>query len=174
MDARFGFIHEQIEIKILILFILMRLPEPVSTDELADIALCDDGISYFDFIEGLSDLVSTEHVEYDGEKYAITEKGIRNGKITETGIPYSVRIKADSRAAQLRGTMNRNSLINTSRTIRRKGGYTVSLSLSDGIDNIISVELLAANNKQAEELEKGFRKNAEKIYSDFIKLILDE
>ena len=48
MNERFGFIHDKLDIKILILFILQRLYAPISMDTLAELTLCDDGISYFD------------------------------------------------------------------------------------------------------------------------------
>ena len=48
---RFGFIHDKLDIKILILFVLRRLPDYVQGDTLAELVLCDDGISYFDYTE---------------------------------------------------------------------------------------------------------------------------
>ena len=51
MRRRFGFIHEEFEIKILILFILRRLSAPIPIDTLAELVICDDGISYFEFSE---------------------------------------------------------------------------------------------------------------------------
>ena len=51
MIKSFGFIHEKLEIKVLILFILRRLPEPILLDDLIELAMCDDGISYFEFME---------------------------------------------------------------------------------------------------------------------------
>ena len=172
MDDRFGFIHEKIDIKILILFVTGHLSEPVDLDTLTDLTLCDDGISYFDFVECVSELAGTEHVSTDGASYRITEKGARNGKITENFIPYSVRMKAEKNTAELRMRQNRKALIKTSRTLRRKGGYSVALSLSDGLDEIISMSLYAASEDQAVALEKGFSEKAEAVYNDIIKMIL--
>ena len=45
---RLGFIHEKFDIKILILFVLRRLPAPVSFEELSELVLIDDGFDYFD------------------------------------------------------------------------------------------------------------------------------
>ena len=45
---RFGFIHEKLDIKILILFILSRLPGEVPPEVLGELCQCDDGIGYFD------------------------------------------------------------------------------------------------------------------------------
>lgn len=174
MDERLGFIHEKLDIKILILFILRRLPEPVTFETLSDLTMCDEGISYFDFAECVSELVKTEHLSTDGHTYSITEKGITNGEITEDSLPFSVRLKAEKNTAELRSVLCRKSLISATHAIRRKGGYTVDLSLSDGIGDVISLRLYAASESQATALESGFALNAEKIYNQIIKLILNE
>ena len=48
MDERFGFIHEKLDIKLLILFVLRRLPAPIDAESLSDLVLIDGGIGYFD------------------------------------------------------------------------------------------------------------------------------
>ncbi|HHT17166.1 MAG TPA: DUF4364 family protein [Papillibacter sp.] len=174
MEQRLGFIHDKIEIKILILFILRRLPEPVTLDTLGTLTLCDGGITYFDFTECLAELVETGHIETDGHTYIITEKGRINGEITENSLPYTVRAKAEESTKELSVELMRRSAITTSRTIRRKGGYTVHLALSDGVSEICAIELFAASEEQAKALENGFSENAERIYNGLIKLILQE
>lgn len=173
MIGNFGFIHEKIEIKILILFILRRLPEPIAFDALIELAMCDDGISYFDLSECIAELVKTDHLSLEGGKYSITKKGMRNGEITENGIPYSVRAKAEKSTAEIRAAQNRNAMIKTSSICDQESGYKVNLSLSDGFGDVVSMELFAANEQQSLELEKGFRKNAESIYNALIELILN-
>lgn len=173
MEERHGFIHEKLDIKILILFILRRLPEPVTLDTLGGLTLCDEGISYFDFTECVSELVQSGHISTDGHTYALTDKGVRNGEITEDGLPYSVRVNAEKSTAELRLQMSRKSMITVSRSIRRKGGYTVELGLSDGVSDIVSMKLFAASENQARALEDGFSANAETIYNKVINLILN-
>lgn len=174
MEERFGFIHDKLDIKILILYILRRLPEPVTLDTLSELTLCDEGIGYFDFAECVSELVATEHIKTDGHTYSLTDKGIKNSDITENSLPFSVRVKAEKGASDLRFMMNRKSMITSSHSIRRKGGYTVDLSLSDGISDIISLKLFAVSQAQAQSLEDGFSKNAEGIYNKIIQMILED
>ena len=87
-----GFIQDKLEIKFLILYIAARIIEPIPFDLVLDLAMCDEGVDYFDFSECLRDLVKTEHltVSNDG-MYTITEKGMRNSQICESSLPYSVR-----------------------------------------------------------------------------------
>ena len=54
---RFGFIHEKLDIKILILFILRRLPGVVDPETLGELCQCAGGVGYFDYSDCLSELV---------------------------------------------------------------------------------------------------------------------
>lgn len=173
MENRFGFIREKVDIKILILFIMRRLNEPVDFEQLSDLTMCDDGINYFDFSECVDELVSSDHLYYNGEEYIITDKGRKNGEITESGIPYSVRLKAEKNVSRTNAVKARDAMISTSRELKRGGGFDVNLSLSDGVSEIFSVKLLAINEKQAESMENGFRKNAESVYNALMNKLID-
>ena len=80
----FGFIHGELDTKILILYVLRRLPRPVDAHTLSDLCSFDNGVSWFDYADCLAGLVDTGHVEaLDGERYMITEKGSANGEAAE-------------------------------------------------------------------------------------------
>ena len=174
MVGNFGFIHEKLDIKILILFILRRLSEPIPIGTLTELTMCDDGIVYFDFMECVSELVSTDHIRFENKKYSITKKGERNGEITENSLPYSVRMLVENSTFKLRSKQSRSSLIETSHTTKPDGGFSVALSLSDGVGVIASMELFASSEHYAQALEDGFRKNAENTYNAIIGTILSE
>ena len=103
----------------------------------------------------------------------ITDKGRKNGSVTETGIPYTVRLKAEKSAAVANARLARDAMISTDKEMKRGGGYTVHLSLSDGTCDIISMELFAASSKQADDIEAGFRKHAEAVYNAIIKKLFE-
>ena len=172
-ERNFGFIHEKTEIKILILYIMRRIPEPVTFEILTGLTLCDGGISYFDYCESVAELVQTEHLLLKDDNYSLTAKGVRNGEATEISLPYSVRLKAESNASDYRAMRNRNAMIGTTHTVNPDGGYLVKLSLSDGVGDIISIEMIASSEKQALSMERGFRKDAENVYKSIIGMILN-
>ena len=172
MVENFGFIHERIEVKVLILFIMRRLSEPVALDVLTGLTLCDEGISYFDVTDCLANLIETKHLRLEDDKYSLTSKGKRDGEILEKDLPYSVRVKAEAATAAVRLHQNRDAMIKTSCTANEDGGYKVAVSLSDGIGEILSMELFAANEQQANAIEKGFRKDAEQIYLSIIEMLI--
>ena len=98
--GRVGFIQDKLEIKFLILYVAARLIEPVPFEAMQELTMCDDGIDFFDFSECLSNLVESQHLTLsDDGLYAITEKGLHNGAICESSLPYSVRLRADKDVA---------------------------------------------------------------------------
>lgn len=160
-----GFIQDPLEVKLLILYILARVVEPIDLPTLTDLTLCDEGVDYFQFSQALADLRETGHVELKEEKYSITEKGRTNGAACESGIPYSVRVKCDRSTGELNAVLRRNSQVKASATPRLGGGHTVTLSLSDDSGSILKLDMLAYSPEQVERLTANFRKHAEQIYN---------
>jgi len=173
MVDNFGFIHKPVEIKVLILFVMRRLPEAVTMSELTELTMCDNAISYFDVTDCIDNLIKTEHLRLDSDKkYFLSEKGKHNGEILEKDLPYSVKEKAEAATALVRAAQARNSMIKTSRNCEDDGSYEVTLSLSDGVSEIISIKLVAANENQAIAMENGFRKSAEEIYKSVVAMTM--
>ena len=95
MDNHFGFIRDKLDIKILLLYILDKLPYPVEGVVLSELALFDGGFSWFDYTDCLSELAQNGQVTEENGRYAITDRGRENLGYIGTSIPYSVRAKAD-------------------------------------------------------------------------------
>ena len=176
MEERFGFIHDKLEIKLLILFLLARLEAPIDLDSLTEMTLsCDDGISYFAFSECMAELIETAHIsEVSEHSLIITDKGRRNGQAMESSIPPTVRKQAEAKATALARVQRRNAMIKTAHKPRRDGGVTVQLALSDGLDEILNMELYAANEAQAAIITESFNKRAEQVYGQIIALLVDD
>lgn len=159
-----GFIRTKVEIKILILYILNRLPRPIDITMLAELALCDEGVNYFDFTEALSELIETQNVVKLDDKYMITAKGIANGSEIESSLPYTVRLDADKSTMKLSRILKRSAMIEASHIEKDDGSCLVSLSLSDGIGSLMKLDILAGSREQAEAMEKRFKASAEDLY----------
>ena len=168
----FGFIHEKLDIKILILFILRRLPGTVDPETLLELCQCDEGIGYFDYSDCLSELVETGHITESEEGYTITEKGARNADAVESSLPYSVRSKALRLLVPVEERLRRAAMI-TARHNMGEGGCTVELAMGDGKGDLIRLQLLCADEEQARRIEKNFRKNAEGYYQRIVGLLTE-
>ena len=162
-----GFIHEKLDIKILILYVLRRLPAPIDGEKLGDLVLIDGGIGYFDYKQCLSELVDNAQVEESEDAYVITAKGSHNGEILENSLPYSVRSKAERAIGPVAEEMRRSALILANHECS-DAGVTVYLSMSDGMGSIFDLKILAADEEQALRMERHFKKNAERLYHHFV------
>ena len=170
---RFGFIHEKLDIKILILFILRRLPGVVDRETLGELCQCDNGIGYFDYSDCLSELTENGNVIETPEGYQITEKGARNADAVESSLPYSVRMKADRVTEPIAEQMRRAAMIVAQHTNTPEGGCNVHLALSDGIGQIVSMQLLAADEAQARTMEHYFKAHAEDVYQALVRMLTE-
>lgn len=169
-----GFIRDKLEIKFLILYVTSRVIEPLPLSQVQELTMIDDGIDYFAFSECLNDLVRTEHLRLtENEQYAITAKGIKNSGICETSLPYSIRMKADKAIAACNREILRRSQVQGKVIPRENGTFTVELSLSDDVDNVMDLKLMVASREMAEDLAKRFEENPEKIYSKMVTALYD-
>lgn len=169
-----GFIHDKLEIKFLILYITARVIEPIPFDTVLDLTLCDDAIDYFDFSECLTDLVKTEHLILKDDLYSITEKGLRNSRICESSLPYSVRLRCDKNLAACNRKLRRKSQVKASTEKRANGTCTVHLSLEDDMGSLMDLDLMVVREDMGKLVEKRFLKNPEKLYSQIMELLLSE
>jgi len=170
---QFGFVREELDIKILILYILARLPGPVDRESLADIVFCDGAVNYFSFSECLSELISTGHIVKEYGKYEITARGRADGAMIETSLPVSVRDNADIGMLPVAERISRESMIRTEH-VDGTAGCTVKLTLSDGKGVILNLSALVGDEEQAEMIEKKFRRNAEEYYVRILNLFLND
>ena len=170
-----GFIHDKLEIKFLILYITARVIEPIPFDTVLDLTMCDDGVDYFDFSECLNDLVKTEHLTLSEDGlYAITDKGLRNSRICESSLPYSVRLQCDKNLATCNRKLRRKSQVRASWEKRSNGTYTVSMALDDDTGSIMDLKVMAVREDMAVMLAERFRKTPEKLYSEIMNVLLSD
>ena len=165
-----GFIHEELDLKILILYILKRLPAEIEPEELFSLCQSDGAVGWFDFSICLSDLTESGHVEMIDGACGITEKGRKNADTVENSLPFSVRQRAEKAAASMTESMLRSGCISTKHTVS-DGNYTAEFSLSDGVGEILHLKLLCADEGQAKVMEKRFRRDAENYYQKIVEML---
>lgn len=173
MDERFGFIHEKLDIKLLILFILRRLPGVVDRSILTELVQCDGGVGYFDFSDCLSELVDAGQVEECEGGYRITEDGAANGETVESSLPYSVRKKAEKLLAPEAERLRRLAMLTAEHEFK-EGSCFVTLAMDDGKGEILRMNVLCSGEEQARRIEKNFKRSAEEIYGKVIVMLDDE
>ena len=153
---------------------MARVASTVDFATLADLTFCDDGVEYFDFAESVAELVDTGHLALEEDRYTITEKGRRNGKICESSLAYSVRRKCDQNLARVNGVLRRDAQVRTETLPREDGGVTLRLILDDDKGNIMTLDMLTVSQEQAGRLAERFRAQPEKLYHGILQVLLEE
>ena len=93
--GNYGFVHDKLEIKFLILYVMARIIEPVPFAKVLELTMCDDGFGYFDFSDCLAEMVTSKHLTLRDGLYSITDAGRSADEACMTSLAYSVRCKAD-------------------------------------------------------------------------------
>lgn len=172
--AQYGFIHNKLDVKLLVLYILSCAAGPLERDTLIDLAMVDDGVDYFTFMEVLSELEETEHLTCTGDSYAITDKGRKNSAVCESSLPYSVKYKAMLKLSKVNAALRRDAQVRSEILPRDGGAYTLRLALDDEAENLLTIELLAPSLAQAEQLAEHFRTRPEQVYNSVLDILLDQ
>lgn len=167
-----GFIHSKLDIKLLILYLTSRLAAPVDFSTLTDLAMCDDGVDYFQYAEAVSELIASGHLEQNDDLYAITEKGRRNISAGESSLSGVIRKRCDQRLAPLNNAIQRKAQIKAAVEESENGGHLVRLSLSDDSDTIFTLSLWAPSRETGEKIAGEFRAHPERIYNGILGVLL--
>jgi len=172
---RLGFIHDMLDVKVLILFVMARVSYPVTMGEIYELCYQDDCLSYFDVCTAIPEMVKSGHLkELEEQKYAITDKGKADGSLTEDSIAFTVKQRAENAVAKYNRQIRRSSFVKTQVIPRESGDFSVVMALDDEIGNLMTLELVAPDQRQAVRLGKLFEKKAEMIYNLTMAELLDE
>ena len=172
---RLGFIHDMMDVKVLILFVAARANYPMTNQEVYELCYQDECLSYFDVCTALPEMVNSGHLRQVEEgRYEITEKGRNDGKLTEDSIAFTVRQRAENAVARFNRQLRRSSFVKTQVIPRESGEQSVVMVLDDEMGNLMTLELVAPDPRQAVRLSKLFEKKAETVYSLIMTELLDE
>ena len=163
---RLGFIHDMMDVKVLILFVAARSSYPMTAQEVYELCYQDECLSYFDVCTALPEMVASGHMEQtDDERYTITEKGRADGALTEDSIAFTVKQRAENAVSKFNRQLRRSSFVKSQIIPRDTGDFSVVMALDDEAGNLMTLELFAPNQRQAVRLSKLFEKKAELLYN---------
>lgn len=171
---RLGFIHDMLDVKVLILFVMGRVSYPVTIQQLYELCYQDDCLSYFDVCTAVPEMIASGHLKEEGDSYVITEKGKADGSLTEDSIAFTVKQRAENAVARFNRQIRRSSFVKTQILPRENGDFSVIMALDDEMGNLMTLELIAPDQRQAVRLGKLFERKAETVYSLIMAELLDD
>ena len=172
---RLGFIHDMMDVKVLILYVAARSNYPMTSQEIYELCYQDDCLSYFDVCTAIPEMVRSGHLkEEEGERYSITDKGRTDGELTADSIAFTVKQRAENAVARYNRQIRRSSYVKTQVIPRDGGDYSVIMSLDDEMGNLMTLELVAPDSRQATRLGHLLEKKAEMVYNLTMAELLDD
>lgn len=171
---RHGFVHDMLDVKVLILFVVSRAMYPLDAQKVYELCYQDECLSYFDVQSALPEMVASGHLEQTDEGFVITEKGREAGTLTEDSIAYPVAQRAERAVDQFNRAVRRDSLIHAQIMPRQGGDYSVVMGLDDEMGNLMTLELMAPTQSQARMLGEAFRKHADILFQTVMQILTEE
>ncbi len=172
---RLGYIHDMLDVKMLILFVMARVKYPVSIQQIYELCYQDDCLSYFDVFTAVPEMITSGHLTaLEEDTYALSEKGREDGKLMENDIAFTVRQRAETAVDNFNRQIRRSAFVKTRIERKENGDFGVVMILDDEFGNLMTMELAAPDQRQAIRLSRLFEKKAEAVYNLTMAELLDE
>ena len=173
MERR-GFIHDMMDVKVLILFVTARTEYPLTLQEVYELCYQDECLSYFDVCTAIPEMVNSGHLEeLEDGRYQITQKGRDTCGVTEDSVAFTVRQRAEAAVERYNRKIRRSSLIKTQIVPRENGEFSAIMSLDDEMSNLMTLEIVAPSRQQAMRLSTAYEEKAEQLYNVIINTLLE-
>lgn len=171
---RLGYIHDMLDVKVLILFVTSRVQYPVTCQEIYELCYQDECLSYFDVCTAIPEMVTSGHLLQDGETYTITDKGREASALTADSIAFTVRQRAENAVARFNRQVRRSSYVKTQIVPGEGEACSLVLTLNDDVGTLMTLELSAPDQRQAIRLTRMFEDKADLVYNLVMTALLDD
>ena len=162
--ARYGFHGGERELKFVLLYALLHAELGLTRDELTELTFIDDNMDYFQFCTALDALIDARQIAVsEGSLYRLTEEGAENAGIVGRNAPAALRRAIDTLLLPYTRRARREQRLHTETAVRGGEHYAL-LTLTDGRQPILRMELLAGGSEQADALCARFREEAEALH----------
>lgn len=166
-----GFIHDKLDMKVYLLYLLSRMDGPVDFSALTELALAERGTEYFLFAQALAELKDSGHVTEEEDCYAVTDKGRYISADSEGSLPQVLRRRCDRRLGELNAVLRRRAQVRAQILPKEDGGFTLRLSLDDDGGNLFSLELLVPSEAEGQAMAERFQKSPERCYHSVLAVL---
>lgn len=170
-----GFLHNKLDVKVLILFILARIDTPLDVDTIYEIAYQDDSLNYFTLAESLPELKDSGHLAVDAHgMYTITEKGRKHGSYVEDSLAVPVVEKVSAAISKKIDQLRRDSLVTTTVTQDENGYWSANLQYQDDKMPLMQLSLMAPNEALGRAMAEHMKKHVTQVYKFCVDAAMDD
>ena len=173
-----GGLTDSYEVTVLVCYILDRVSEPLTHEQLEETILKDGLANYFEFAQAFGRLQADGHIIAEmgrdkKERFRLSRDGADAARVFYDSLPVSVRQKAveAARIALLRQRRENEILTEIEKT---EDGYKLTIRMTDIGSDLLSVSLFLPTREECDTVQKRFRSDPAYIYQSILSLVLGE
>ena len=172
-----GGLHTLGDVKALVLYILHAADRAMEREHLTEIVLNDGLVDYFDFSQGLQELLQEGLIDIispeETNTFIITDVGIRTKELYEKNIPFNVKKYALAALTKTLAKIRRESNTHTEVSLT-EGGYLVTCRLTEQEKTLLEYKVLVPDEMQAHIIADQFLKHPTEKYQSIMAALIDE
>lgn len=169
---------ELAESKLLILYIFSKIKFPVSNNHITQIILENNFINYFTLQQYLTELVSSNFINYTDEsnnrRFKITDKGAKVLSLFGNRISNNKIEILDNYLKNQMDSIKKEVTVTADYTIENKDNFIVNLKATENDSILIDIKLNVGSNKQARSLCEKWKSNSSDLYNRMIQLLIQD
>lgn len=174
--VRPGSPNSQVEIKMLLCFILSKIKDAMSFAGLYEAFGQDALVNYFELVEALDQLVAQGHLRCSNlpgreSLYSVTPLGEQAAEEFTPILPLSVRDRALQAAERLLERQKRLSELVVDISAAPGGGFTMELSIPGEDCALVKFSLYVPTKEQCDEIRRHFLNAPSFIYKGVLALL---
>lgn len=166
------------ENKVLILYILNKLQNPITNDGLLRLVLSVMDMNYFYFQQFLLDLLEKGYIissTNDGHTlYDITNFGKETLELTQDILPGIIKLRVDANFKDELDTFENKHSIIAEYTLNSDNSYNITCKIIDSNDTVFEVRTFAGSRDQAKEIVDNWNENADKMYPAILDILTNK
>ncbi|CAG7585727.1 hypothetical protein PEPTYR26121_00197 [Peptoniphilus tyrrelliae] len=160
--------------KLLILYIIDNFNHKLKENDLSFFVLDIELFNYFYFKQYLKELESTGLVLFDGDKkYYLSEDGVKTLNIFYEQIPEENIKFLDEKIEKYRHELLLKNSVSTE-TFEESGANYAHLKIKDDEIDVLDLKIETSDEEMAKKISANFKKNAENIYSEILKILTEK
>jgi predicted transcriptional regulator len=169
---------ELAENKLLMLYIFTKIKFPISNNQMTQIILENNFINYFTLQQYLSELISSNFIQYidesDKHRFIITEKGIKVLSLFENRISKNKTETIDSYLKNQLENIKKEVMVTADYTIENNNNFIVNLKAMENASVLIDIKVSVASNKQAKDLCQKWKNSSSELYGKIINTLIQD
>lgn len=169
---------ELAENKLLVLYVIKSLRQPISKTQLTEIILENNFINYFTLQQYISELETADFVGYveknNKKLITITDKGENVLSIFNDRISPIKRDIIDNYISKTIDNIKKELTIHSDYTIEKNNSFIVNLKALEDEILLMDLKISVPTKKQATSLCSRWKENPSEIYTKFVQVLFND